>query len=173
MLDFQTEEKPPTPSTRAEKSAGDTTKKVSEMLEGADSDRYGGGGIDWYLTALKKYAVFSGRARRKEYWWFTLLSLLFIFALGLVEGALGIAPEIDVSVLGTLYILAVAIPWTAVGVRRLHDSGHSAWWLLIGLIPLLGNVILFVFMIEDSDVGQNAYGPNPKTATVEVPPLGQ
>ena len=137
-------------------------------LNRKNSDRYGGGGIDWYLAALKKYAVFSGRARRKEYWFFTLLSFFIIFALGLVEGALGIAPEIDVSVLGTLYILAVAIPWTAVGVRRLHDTGHSAWWLLIGLVPLIGSIILFVYMVEDSEPGQNAYGLNPKESSEHV-----
>ncbi len=123
----------------------------------------GRGAIDWYLTALKKYAVFSGRAQRKEYWFFVLFNVLILLALGFVEGFLGISPESEESLLGTLYIFAVAIPWTAAAVRRLHDTGRSGWWLLIGLI----------FMIEDGDVGENAYGLNPKTATAGDPPLGQ
>lgn len=127
----------------------------------------------WYLVALKKYAVFSGRAQRKEYWVFALFNILIVFALGLVEGALGIAPESDASVLGMLYILAILLPVYAVSVRRLHDTGRSGWWILIGFIPLLGGIIFLVFMIQDSDVGQNEYGLNPKTASVEDPPLGQ
>jgi len=131
------------------------------------------GAISWYLAALKKYAVFSGRAQRKEYWFFVLFNLLIAFALGLVEGFLNIAPESEESLLGTLYILAVAIPWIAVTVRRLHDTGRSGWWLLISFVPLIGTIILLVFTIEDGEVGQNAYGLNPKTATVEDPPIGQ
>jgi len=133
----------------------------------------GGGAISWYLAALKKYAVFSGRAQRKEYWFFVLFNVLIVLALGFVEGALGIAPESDASVLGMLYILAVLLPIYAVSVRRLHDTGRSGWWILIGFIPLLGGIIFLIFMIQEGDVGQNAYGSNPKTATVEDPPLGQ
>jgi uncharacterized membrane protein YhaH (DUF805 family) len=127
----------------------------------------------WYLAALKKYAVFSGRAQRKEYWFFYLFNALITLALSSVEVVLGIAPESDRSVSVTLYFLAVLIPIIAVSVRRLHDTGRSGWWLLIGLIPLLGVLILLIFMIQDGEVGQNAYGLNPKTATVEDPPLGQ
>jgi len=110
--------------------------------------------MNWYLAALKKYAVFSGRAQRKEYWFFGLFNSLILLALGFVES--------DESVLTTLFALAVVTPSIAVTVRRLHDTGKSAWWLLIGLIPLVGNLILFFYMIEDSDVGQNAYGSDPK-----------
>ena len=133
-----------------------------ETEVGPSEQESGGGGINWYLAALKKYAVFSGRARRKEYWFFVLFSFLIIFALGFLEGALGIASESDDSVLASLYVLAVIIPWFAVTVRRLHDTGRSGWWLLISLVPLIGPLINLVFMIEDSDEGQNAYGLNPK-----------
>ncbi len=133
----------------------------------------GRGAINWYLAALKKYAVFSGRAQRKEYWFFTLFNVLIVLALPFVEGFLGIASESDENLLGTLFVLAVAIPWTAVAVRRLHDTGRSGWWLFIGLVPLIGGIIGLIFMIQEGDVGQNAYGLNPKTAPVEDSPLGQ
>ncbi len=133
----------------------------------------GRGAINWYLAALKKYAVFSGRAQRKEYWFFALFNIIIVFALGLLEGALGIAPESDESVLAMVYVLAILLPIYAVSVRRLHDTGRSGWWFLIGFIPLVGIIILLVFMIEDGELGQNAYGLNPKTATVEDLPLGQ
>ena len=119
--------------------------------------------MNWYLAALKKYAVFSGRAQRKEYWVFYLFNFLITLALSSVEVVLDIAPESDRSVSVMLYFLAVLIPIIAVSVRRLHDTGRSGWWLLIGLIPLLGVLILLFFMIEDGEVGQNAYGLNPKT----------
>ncbi len=121
-----------------------------------------GGPIYWYLAALKKYAVFSGRAQRKEYWFFYLFNFLITLALSSAEVVLNIAPESDRSVSVMLYFLAVFIPVIAVSVRRLHDTGRSGWWLLIGLIPLLGVLILLFFMIEDGNVGQNAYGLNPK-----------
>jgi len=117
--------------------------------------------------------VFSGRAQRKEYWFFALFNIIIVFALGLLEGALGIAPESDESVLAMVYVLAILLPIYAVSVRRLHDTGRSGWWFLIGFIPLVGIIILLVFMIEDGELGQNAYGLNPKTATVEDLPLGQ
>ena len=79
----------------------------------------------WYLEAMKKYAVFSGRARRKEYWMFTLMNLLIVFVLGIVEGILRIASDSDESVLGGVYILATLIPGIAVGVRRMHDTDHN------------------------------------------------
>lgn len=119
----------------------------------------------WYLEVLKKYAVFNGRARRKEYWMFVLFNLIIAFALGLIEGFAGIAPEIDQSILANLYTLVVLIPSIAVSVRRLHDTGRSGWWLLIGLVPLIGAIVLLVFMVQDSKLGQNQYGPNPKEIT--------
>jgi uncharacterized membrane protein YhaH (DUF805 family) len=118
--------------------------------------------MNWYLEVLKKYAVFNGRARRKEYWMFFLFNIIIAVILGLVEGFAGIAPESDQSVLGTLYMLAVLLPGLAVGVRRLHDSDRSGWWLLIAFVPIIGAIILLVFMVQDSQPGENQYGPNPK-----------
>ena len=116
----------------------------------------------WYLQVLKKYAVFSGRARRKEYWIFVLINGIIGFVLGFIEGLVGIAPGIDYSVLAGLYSLAVLIPSLAVSVRRLHDTGRSGWWLLIGFVPLIGAIVLLVYMLSDSQAGTNQYGPSPK-----------
>ena len=114
--------------------------------------------MDWYLGVLKKYTDFSGRARRKEYWFFFLFNLLIALALTLVGRA------IDTNILYVIYSLGVLLPSLAVAVRRLHDTGRSGWWLLIVLIPILGALALLVFMVLDSEAGQNAYGPSPKTA---------
>ena len=115
--------------------------------------------MNWYLKVLKNYAVFDGRARRKEYWMFVLFNILVVFvaafALGLIVGAGAVN-------LVYLYNLAILIPALAVGVRRLHDTGRSGWWLLISLVPIVGGIVLLVFFVQDSKPGQNEYGPNPK-----------
>lgn len=122
--------------------------------------------MHYYLGVLKKYAVFKGRARRKEYWMFVLFNLIFSFVLVIIEVVLGISIESDISVLSTLYGLAVMIPSIAVSVRRLHDTNHSGWWFLISLVPLIGGIVLFIFMVQDSQPGENQYGPNPKELKV-------
>ena len=122
--------------------------------------------MGWYFEVLKKYAVFSGRARRKEYWMFVLFNLIIAFILGSIEGISGIASESYPSVLATLYSLAVLIPSLAVGVRRLHDTGRTGWWLLISLAPVVGSIVLLIFMVQDSQQGENQYGPNPKQVAV-------
>ncbi len=118
--------------------------------------------MNWYLEVLKKYAVFNGRARRKEYWMFYLFNLVIAIALGFIEGIADIAPASNQSVLASFYSLAVLIPSIAVSVRRLHDTDRTGWWLLIGIIPLIGTIVLLVFMVKDSSTGQNQYGANPK-----------
>ncbi len=114
--------------------------------------------MNWYFEVLKKYAVFSGRARRKEYWMFLLFNIIIVIALGVIETIVGTN-----SVIALFYTLAILLPGLAVTVRRLHDTGKSGWWLLIGIVPLIGIVIL-VFMVQDSQAGDNQYGPNPKAA---------
>ena len=126
--------------------------------------------MNWYLQALRRYAEFSGRSRRKEYWFFLLFNILISFALGLVDSLLGLGGA-DFGVLSGLYGLAVLIPGIAVSVRRLHDTGRSGWWLLIGLIPVIGAIVLLVFLVQDSEPGANQYGANPKEAR-NTAPLG-
>lgn len=115
--------------------------------------------MNWYLEVLKKYAVFSGRARRKEYWMFVLFNLIISLVLGFVEGLVG-----GPGIIGTIYGLAVLIPGIAVSVRRLHDTNRSGWWLLIAFVPLVGVIMLLIFMAADSTPGDNQFGSNPKTA---------
>jgi uncharacterized membrane protein YhaH (DUF805 family) len=93
---------------------------------------------------------------------FVLFNIIFAFVLGLIEGIIGFAAGTNTSVLASIYGLAVLVPSLAVGVRRLHDTNHSGWWLFISLIPLIGAIILLVFLVGDSQPGDNKYGPNPK-----------
>ena len=120
--------------------------------------------MHWYLEVLKKYAVFSGRARRKEYWMFALVNIIIAVLLGIIEAALGIGGRREQyqSVLGGLYSLAVLLPTLGVTVRRLHDTGRSGWWILLSFIPLIGSLIVLFFLVQDSEPGENRYGPNPK-----------
>jgi len=119
--------------------------------------------MNWYLQALKNYANFSGRARRKEYWYFTLFNFIASFVLGFIDGMIGsFSPEAGMGLLGGIYTLAILIPGLAVSVRRLHDTERSGWWLLIGLVPLIGAIVLLVFMVQDSKAGSNKFGENPK-----------
>lgn len=117
--------------------------------------------MEYYLMAFKKYAVFGGRARRKEYWMFFLFNVIISIALAIADAVLGL------GFLSALYALAVLCPGFAVGVRRLHDTGRSAWWVLIILVPILGVLATLYFMVQDSQPGTNEYGPNPKE---ELPP---
>ena len=118
--------------------------------------------MNWYLEVLKKYAVFSGRARRKEYWMFFLFNIIIIFVLGYVDGLFG-----RYGIVNTLYSLAILIPGIAVSIRRLHDTNRSGWWLLIGFVPIIGAIVLIVYMVQDSTPSENQYGANPKTESVE------
>lgn len=119
--------------------------------------------MNWFLLALKKYAQFSGRSRRKEYWFFALFYLIIAFVVGFIDGAAGtMMAEGKVGILGLILGLAFLIPSLAVGVRRLHDTGRSGWWLLIAFVPLIGVIVLIVFYVQDSQPGDNQYGPNPK-----------
>jgi uncharacterized membrane protein YhaH (DUF805 family) len=121
--------------------------------------------MDWYMAVLKKYAEFSGRARRREYWMFVLINFLIGCGLGILGTFLRGA-----VVLSWIYTAAVFVPSLAVSVRRLHDTGRSGWWLLIGLIPLVGFIVLIVFFAMDGEPGDNEHGPNPKSSVVEAAP---
>lgn len=119
--------------------------------------------MNWFLVALKKYATFSGRAQRAEYWYFVLFYILIFIGLSFIDGVMGsFSSEAGMGFLGGLLTLGLLIPSIAVGVRRLHDTGRSGWWLLLALIPLVGAIVLLVFTVQDSEAGANSYGPNPK-----------
>lgn len=119
--------------------------------------------MNWYLTVLRKYVDFEGRARRKEFWIFDLVSLIILAILYFIDGA--IRPGSDTRILSTAYSLAVFVPGLAVSVRRLHDIGRSGWWYLIVVIPVIGWIAFLIWMIRDSQTATNKWGPNPKLAT--------
>lgn len=124
-------------------------------------------------TCFAKYVDFSGRARRSEYWYFTLFS----FLLGVVTNVLDLVLGTDYDgatsggLINTIGTLALFLPGLAVAVRRLHDTDRSGWWILLGLIPIIGWIVLIVWFCTDSKAGENRFGPNPKTGpTGSYPP---
>ncbi|MFK7803229.1 MAG: DUF805 domain-containing protein [Anaerolineae bacterium] len=118
--------------------------------------------MNWYLKVLQHCFDFSGRARRTEYWTFTMFNFGISIVLGIIDFLVLGAGESGFSILSTLYMLAVLIPGVAVSVRRLHDAGYSGWYLLCAFIPLVGAFIVLYFMVSDSETGHNSWGPNPK-----------
>jgi uncharacterized membrane protein YhaH (DUF805 family) len=110
---------------------------------------------DAVRSVLTKYATFSGRARRSEFWWFYLAYILASIVVSIIDQMIG-SP-----VLGVLLTLGLIVPTLAVGARRLHDIGKSGWWQLIGIVPLVGAIVLIVFFCQDSQPGTNKYGPSP------------
>ena len=122
--------------------------------------------MQWFLKAIKQYADFEGRARRTEFWMFTLLYSAIFTVLVLFGVLIGVALDIPVLAtlfagLAVLFYLAMIVPSLAVGARRLHDTGRSGWFQLLSLVPF-GGIVLLVFWIEDGHPGVNQYGVNPK-----------
>ncbi|OGI65494.1 hypothetical protein A3A95_03190 [Candidatus Nomurabacteria bacterium RIFCSPLOWO2_01_FULL_39_18] len=145
--------------------------------------------MDNFIGVLKKYAVFKGRAGRREYWMFVLVSLIVSIVLSILDGIFGLKLDKDTGVLSSLYSLAVFLPTLGVSIRRLHDTNHSGWWILApsiaglitvglfflsifqnnyvpliigGIVTLILGVALVIFFVLDSNPGENKYGPNPK-----------
>jgi uncharacterized membrane protein YhaH (DUF805 family) len=118
-------------------------------------------------SVLSQYVGFAGRARRSEYWWYVLFTVLVGIVASILDMAFG--TDFDGSVtssglFGLIANLALLLPSLAVGVRRLHDTDRSGWWLLIGLIPFIGLIVLLVFFVQDGTPAENRFGPSPKHA---------
>ena len=122
--------------------------KCGCKVKGADASECVDSFVGAIKTCFNKYATFEGRANRSEYWYWYLFNLLTCFI-------------VWIPVLGWLISLAILVPTLAVGVRRLHDTGRSGWNLLFGLIPLVGWIIVIIFLVQKSDDAANEYGPNP------------
>ncbi|WP_375691471.1 DUF805 domain-containing protein [Pseudooceanicola sp. LIPI14-2-Ac024] len=127
-----------------------------------------------FVTAVKmvlgKYATFSGRAKRPEFWWFVLFVILAGLVVGILDAMLFGASDaasaaagysVQSEPLSALFALAVFLPYLAVAVRRLHDIDKSGWWVLIGLIPLVGWIVLLIFYVRRGTEGDNRFGPEP------------
>lgn len=113
-------------------------------------------------SCLSQYVGFSGRARRSEYWWFVLFSLLVSIVAAIIDAILGTGGQFgSTGLIGGLVSLALFLPSLAVAIRRLHDTSRSGWWVLLWLIPIIGWIILIVFYVQDSH-GENKHGPSPK-----------
>jgi uncharacterized membrane protein YhaH (DUF805 family) len=115
---------------------------------------------DAVRTCLNNYVTFNGRARRSEYWYFVLFTVI-------VQVIAGVLDEVifrGAGVLGMVISLALLLPGLAVSVRRLHDVGRSGWWLLIGLVPVVGFIVLIVWYVQRGEDGPNRFGPDPRTA---------
>lgn len=126
--------------------------------------------MNWMLMPLKRYADFSGRSRRTEYWMFTLGYVIVLVVLGIlmgIGGALGDPNGVSglsitaIALIG-IVVLALIIPSLAVQVRRFHDQDKSGWFVLLGFIPYIGGLIVIVFMCLPGTVGDNRFGPDPK-----------
>lgn len=118
-----------------------------------------------YLRAWKKFAVCRGRATRAEYWQFFLvdrLVFIFLYMMFILSAAQNSTVTWFWLILFMLYYLAVIAPEFSVVVRRLHDTNRSGWWMLVALIPLVGPFVFLYFLVQDSQSGENRYGPNPK-----------
>jgi len=118
------------------------------------SDQESTNPIQCYLDGFRHYVDFRGRTGRRGYWYFFLFNVLVTLVLGMVSGALGGA-----------YALAAFLPGLAVFVRRLHDADRSAWWILMGVVPIVGSIVLLVFLVTEGTRGENGHGPDPRLAT--------
>ena len=109
-------------------------------------------------VCFSKYVTFSGRARRAEYWWFILATILISIVLTIID--IGVLNS-EFGLLGNIWSLAVFLPSLAAASRRLHDTDRSAWWLLIMLIPVIGAIVLIVFLATRGNEGANRFGADP------------
>lgn len=117
--------------------------------------------MNWYLDVLRNYIGFNGRARRREYWMFIIVNMVFAFVLATIDRMIGWRLFGEKGVLTVLYGAFVFLPWWAVHFRRLHDTDRSAWWLLLIIIPVVGWIIIILFNCQRGTQGDNRYGPDP------------
>jgi uncharacterized membrane protein YhaH (DUF805 family) len=118
--------------------------------------------MNWYLLSLKNYATFEGRARRREFWAFTLVNAAVGVTLQMLDGL----ADGGGHYLYAVYAALVFVPSLAVTVRRLHDTGRSGWWMALVLVPALGPIVLLILLLSKGDAGPNGYGVTPRRQPV-------
>lgn len=128
--------------------------------------------MKWYILAIQKYADFTGRASRSQYWWFIGINFLIWCACALIDSLVGFFNlDLGIGLLSGLYALVMVIPSLSAGTRRLHDTDRSGWWLLLGFVPII-SLVLLVFMLLKSQPGANRFGESPwvnKTPGTDIP----
>lgn len=126
--------------------------------------------IDWATRPLKKYADFSGRAPRAEYWWFYLLMMIGYLIASILDSILGLGQMVGpYGVLAAVLALVLLVPSIAAGVRRLHDTDRSGWWWLIAFVPIVGIIVLIVFFVTQGTIGSNRFGADPYGGDAAMP----
>ncbi|MEM7380066.1 MAG: DUF805 domain-containing protein [Bacteroidota bacterium] len=118
--------------------------------------------MEWYLKVWRLAFDFSGRARRTEYWMFVLFNFIFLIMAAMLDLMLSLLLDMQFQIIAPLYYLASIFPALAVLVRRLHDTNRSGWNILWQAIPLVGGIIVFVYLVEEGHRSDNKYGENPK-----------
>jgi uncharacterized membrane protein YhaH (DUF805 family) len=130
--------------------------------------------MGWYLQTLKRFGDFGGRSRRREFWPFMAVNIVINAVAAALDSVLGLGGFTTVTapgyagftyfpgIIATVVGLVLLVPSLAAEVRRLHDTGRSAWWMLIILVPFAGVIVLIVFWALEGQRGDNAYGPDPK-----------
>ena len=117
--------------------------------------------MEFFIRAYKNYANFSDRDTRQQYWMFYLFYMIFALVLGFVDGLIGTG-----GLLGGVFVFVSIIPTITMATRRLHDIGKSGWWQLIILIPIIGAIILLVFLIKQGNFGDNKFGVDPRNSEI-------
>lgn len=120
--------------------------------------------MNFFIAALKKYADFSGRARRQEYWMFILFYILFYIAAAIIDGLIISSAGVPFPAFIFIYALAMIIPTLAISVRRMHDINKSGAMILVSLIPLIGGIWFLILTVTEGTTGDNQYGPDPKAS---------
>lgn len=115
--------------------------------------------LDWFKKGLRNYTNFSGRARRKEYWYFVLVQTVLMFVASMIDAMLF---DSGFPLFYGLVALGLFLPSLAVSMRRLHDTSRSGWWILLTLIPIIGAIVLFIFFISQTKFETNQWGPPAK-----------
>jgi uncharacterized membrane protein YhaH (DUF805 family) len=123
--------------------------------------------IEAIQAGFRNYVNFGARASRSEYWWWVLFIIILVIITSLIDMA--VARGSAIQPLTTIAYLATFLPGLAVSIRRLHDTDHSGWWILLGFVPLIGAIVLLVWFCSRGTIGDNRFGPDPLGGVESIP----